>query len=600
MKSNSALAAFLACVMAATLYTTGCSTTKAKWIDPKKETKTQRDKRMAWWREAKFGMFIHWGVYAVPAGRYHGKKVRGVGEWIMNKAKIPVAEYKAFAKKFNPVKYDPDAWVKLAKEAGMKYIVITAKHHDGFALYGSKATDWNVVDATPYGKDLLKPLEAACEKHGIKLGFYYSQAQDWNHPGGAKAGFKEGGYWDEAQKGSFDDYIDNIAVPQVRELLTNYDISVLWWDTPRWMSEKRAAKLYDLLKLKPGLITNNRLGGGFKGDLLTPEQHIPATGLGYDWETCMTMNRTWGYKVDDHNWKSVETLVRNLIDIASKGGNFLLNVGPTAQGEIPQPSVERLKAIGKWMKVNGEAIYGTKASPFRKLPWGRCTRKGNKLYLHVFDWPKNGDLLVPGLRNKAISAKLLANGEKLECERDGENVLVKVPPKPLDPVATVVALEFEGKLDVDPMYPTNADDGSIKLTPNDAYLEQNGFGAKLVLLKEKQHYFIGNWKSGKATLSWDFDNKRAGKYTVKANIRSKTKTGHLAIALEGKDVATESLDKTQTNEWSQVFLGTIEIPKGLHSIRLRRTSGKKRKGKKNKGGGTEIMVGDLILTPESK
>jgi alpha-L-fucosidase len=287
------------------------------------ETPAQRDARMKWWREAKFGLFIHWGVYAVPAGTYQGEQIKGIGEWIMLRGKIPVAEYRAFAGQFNPVKYNPDAWAKLAKDAGMKYLVITAKHHDGFALFPSDASDWDVADATPYKMDLITPLARAARKNGLKFGTYYSQAQDWTNPGGAKSGYKEGDGWDDAQKGSFDDYLAKIAVPQTREILTRIKPDILWWDTPVWMNANRAAPLHELIALRPGLITNNRLGGGFRGDTETPEQHIPATGFkDRDWETCMTMNDTWGFKSYDHNWKSTETLIRNLVDIVSKGGNY--------------------------------------------------------------------------------------------------------------------------------------------------------------------------------------------------------------------------------------------------------------------------------------
>jgi alpha-L-fucosidase len=407
------------------------------------------DPKMQWWTEAKFGMFIHWGVYSVPAGIYKGKKVEGIGEWIMNTAKIPVADYRQFAKQFNPDKYDPEAWVKMAKDAGMKYIIITAKHHDGFAMFDSKVTDWDIVRASPYGKDVLRPLVAACHKAGLKIGFYYSQAQDWNHPGGAASG----GHWDKAQDGSFDDYLDKIAVPQVREILSNYgEMDVLWWDTPQDMTPARAEKFIPILKQHPNLITNNRLGGGYNGDTETPEQFVPATGFpGRNWEACMTMNDTWGYKSYDENWKSTKTLIRNLADIVSKGGNFLLNVGPNAHGEIPQPSIQRLAEVGKWLKVNHEAIYGTTASPFPYLSWGRATRKGQKLYLHIFDYPANGNLTVP-MGNQISKAYLLADTKKASLQVVPANggVGLKLPAAMPDTLNTVVVLEFKGEPMVSP------------------------------------------------------------------------------------------------------------------------------------------------------
>ena len=405
--------------------------------------------KMDWWKEAKFGMFIHWGVYSVPAGTYKRKEVNGIGEWIMNRGKIPVLEYKAYAQQFNPTKYDPDAWVKIAKEAGMKYLVITSKHHDGFALFNSKVTDWNMVDATPYGKDLLKPLAEACHREGIRLGFYYSQAQDWNHPGGATSG----GHWDNSQDGSMDEYIEKIAVPQLKEILSNYgQVDILWWDTPADMTQERAEKFLPVIRKYPNLITNNRLGGGFQGDTETPEQFVPATGFpGRNWETCMTMNDTWGYKSTDHNWKSPEVIIRTLIDIVSKGGNFLLNVGPTSKGLIPKPSIERLKEVGQWMKTNGEAIYGTTASPFPYLSWGRCTQKGYKLYLHVFNWPKDEKLSVPIL-NKVKKAYLLANHKTtFKVNKLQDKNIINLDVKAPDMIASVIVLELEGKPEVLPL-----------------------------------------------------------------------------------------------------------------------------------------------------
>jgi alpha-L-fucosidase len=383
----------------------------------------------------------------------------------MNRAKIPVAEYKQFAKEFNPVKYDPDGWVKLAREAGMKYIVITSKHHDGFALFDSKVTDWDVVDATPFKKDLLRPLVQAARKEGMKIGFYYSQAQDWNHPGGAAARkpATEGwanpdsaaidaytkthrGHWDPAQEGSMDEYLDKIAVPQVKEILGNYGgLDILWWDTPTDMTKERAEKFLPLIAKYPKLITNNRLGGGYQGDTETPEQYIPSTGFpGRHWEVCMTMNDTWGYKSWDNNWKSTKDLILKLSDIVSKGGNFLLNVGPTSLGEIPQPSIERLKEVGQWMKVNGEAIYGTQASPFAWLPWGKATLKGQKLYLHVVTWPTDGKLKLP-LTNVITKAVLLADpAKKLTMSRSGGYAVISLPTESPDKFLPVICIDFKG------------------------------------------------------------------------------------------------------------------------------------------------------------
>jgi alpha-L-fucosidase len=400
--------------------------------------------KMEWWKEAKFGMFIHWGLYSVPAGEYKGNEIGGIGEWIMNNGKIPVNEYAQYATQFNPTDFNADDWVKMAKDAGMKYIVITSKHHDGFAMFNSKVSNYDIMDATPFKRDIIKEMADACKKQGMAFGLYYSQAQDWHFPGGAA----NGGHWDSLQNGEMDKYLDEIAVPQVTEILNNYgDIKVLWWDTPTDMTPERAAKFMPELAKHPNLIYNNRLGGGIDGDLETPEQYIPATGIpGKNWESCMTMNDTWGFKKNDHNWKSSEMLVRNLIDIASKGGNYLLNVGPTSLGIIPSPSVERLKEIGSWMKTNGEAIYGTTASPFKKLEWGRCTvkKEGNKnlLYLHVFDIPADGILWVPGLASNVKKAYPLKNKmKKLQVEKEGNNLKINVSGVEKDQFATVIVLE---------------------------------------------------------------------------------------------------------------------------------------------------------------
>ncbi|MGC8549963.1 MAG: alpha-L-fucosidase [Acidobacteriaceae bacterium] len=423
----------------------------------------QRAERTAWWEEARFGMFIHWGLYAELAGFWQGKEIAGLGEWIMNRAKIPVAEYKKLAATFDPKEFDAHEWVSMAKASGVKYMVITAKHHDGFAMFRSRANRFNIVDATPFHRDPLRELAIACHEEGIRFGFYYSQDQDWTYPGAAAIG----GHWDAAQSGSFAKYIHDKAIPQIRELLTNYEFAdapaEIWFDTPtKEMTPQLASEIVRVMNQHPNVLWNNRLGGGYQGDYKTPEQHIPPQGFpGVDWETCMTINDTWGYKRDDTNFKSVETLLWNLIDIASKGGNYLLNVGPTASGVIPEQEQGRMLAMGRWLAVNGEAIYGTHVGPFSKehgaysatqtgkngkpvwVPeWDwRATAKGDKVYVSILDWP-GASLKLPALDAKVQGAYMLADPGRtaLKFSQDGNGLTVMLPGTQPDPIASVLVL----------------------------------------------------------------------------------------------------------------------------------------------------------------
>jgi len=522
------------------------------------ETPEQIDRRMAWWREAKFGMFIHWGIYSVPAGEWKGKQMRSGAEWIMNRLQIPVEEYEQFQKQFNPVKFDAAEWVSLAKRAGMKYIVITSKHHDGFCMFDSKLTDYDIM-GTPFKRDVLKELAEECRKQGVRLCFYHS-IMDWHHP--------------DARGERFPRY-EKYMRGQLRELLTNYGpIGVLWFDG-EWIKEwdrEKGRKLEAYVRsLQPDLIVNNRVGKRKQGDgdFGTPEQFIPATGLpGMDWETCMTMNHTWGYSKLDHDWKSYEDLLHKLVDIVSKGGNFLLNVGPTAEGVIPQPSVERLEAMGRWLAVNGESIYGTQASPFKRLNFGRCTRKPGVLYLHVFDWPEDGVLKVPGLLNEVKAAYLLADPQQrlLKVNRCGESVEITLPDKAPDPVDTVVVLKIEGEPNV--VEPAIEQDAQGKLTLPAREAVTHGQHIRYERGDGKDN--IGFWTEPQDWVEWVVRVKQPGSFDVEVTYAC-PKPGGSRYRLEIADQKLEATVKA-TGGWTSFQsekLGQIKLPEGRHHLAVR-------------------------------
>ncbi len=426
---------------------------------PKAAAKAQ-DSQMEWWREARFGMFVHWGLYAIPAGEWQGNQ--GHGEWIRDTAKIPVATYEKFQPQWNPTRFDADAWAKMAADAGMKYLVLTSKHHDGFCLFDSKQTEWDVMN-TQHGRDICKELKAACDRHGVKFCTYHS-IMDWHHPD-----YLPRRPWevqDRPAAGADFAKFESYLHAQVTEVIQNYQPAVMWFDG-EWEStwnHDRGLKLFALCRsLAPNMLVNNRVDvhrggmGGFNGsddavgDFATPEQEIPATGMpGIDWESCMTMNSHWGWNQADEQWKSTKELLSNLIDIASKGGNYLLNIGPRADGTFPPQAVERLAEIGAWMQRNGEAVHGTTASVFDALPFGRCTvrREGatTKLYLHVIDWPGSQQLVLPGLGNETFHAHLVGSPQsELRSQRNGADVMITLPAMLVEPkLPSVVVLEVKG------------------------------------------------------------------------------------------------------------------------------------------------------------
>lgn len=467
------------------------------------ETKRQKDKRMAWWREARFGMFVHWGPYSALGGHYTGPtslqtnekhpwieadgmikdyyscyrpewvssdgsiktnpatgkpyKRGQYAEWIMFAAQIPRDEYLKRAKEdFKAEKFDAKEWVRMAKEAGMKYIVITSKHHDGIALLNTPVGH-TIFKDTDIRRDILKELVNEARKASLKIGFYYSQALDWNNPGGMgwipqnDAPNREASYADKAK------YTDEIVIPHLHTIINDYKVDLIWWDMGASSAPEFKYRMMKAIKNISGterLIFNDRMEDKLTGDFKTPEQSIPdmpSNGDGTDWETCMTLNDNWGYAAHDVRWKTTEDVLQKLIDIASKGGNYLLNIGPKADGTFPTESINCLKEVGSWMKVNSEAIYGTIPSPFvSQLDWGRATRKevdGKQLlYLHVFTqyWPKDGKLLVPDFGSGIKRAYLLIDAKKtsLPIDEMGDNHIFSLPLDAPDKISTTIVVEI--------------------------------------------------------------------------------------------------------------------------------------------------------------
>ncbi|MCC6679245.1 MAG: alpha-L-fucosidase [Phycisphaerales bacterium] len=544
---------------------------------------------MAWWREARFGMFIHWGLYAIAAGEWNGEAVNGAGEWIMDTAKITPAEYEKLAARFNPVGFDATEWARIAEDAGMKYVVITTKHHDGFCLFDSKHTAYDVMDATPFKRDIMKELSEAVRSRGLRMCWYHS-IMDWHHP--------------EARGDAFPAY-EEVMRSQVRELLTNYGpIGVMWFDG-EWISEwttERGNRLYELCRqAQPGVIINNRVGkgrqgmqgltaeGDHPGDFGTPEQEVPETGLpGIDWESCMTMNDTWGFKTSDLNWKSADTLIDTLVDVVSKGGNFLLNVGPTAEGRIPEASIERLAAMGRWLRMNGEAIYSAGPSPFRDLAGAKCTTRPGALYIHI---PVGTSAVeLPGLMNEITAASLLGDPSvAVSILRTGRAVEVRLPPGGnAGPGPRVVRLSIAGApAVVQPPDPAAEPDpeGTIVLAAPAATIR--GESARYEAGPGRE--CIGFWTRVEDEVAWPVGGIGAGPYRVVLEYAcaagqegSVVRVGHGATELEFTVTSTGGWGRFRRAELGVIAMADgsdreirvkpVSIPKGavmnLRSLRL--------------------------------
>lgn len=548
--------------------------------------------RLAWFRDARFGLFIHWGLYSVLAGEWEGKPALGTGEWIQDHYDIAPDVYEKTAARFNPVKFDAKAWAALAREAGMKYIVITTKHHEGFSLFDSAHSAYDVMDATPFKRDIMRELADATRAEGLRIGWYHS-IMDWHHPNANPFPFADAAMNPPNRTADWAAYAP-VLRDQVRELLTKYGpIGVMWFDgewVKEWTDEQGWAMYRMCRELQPSVLVNNRVGkgrdgmagltkeGAHAGDFGTPEQEVPGTGLvGVDWESCMTMNDTWGYNAKDANWKSSTTLIRTLIETASKGGNFLLNVGPTGEGEIPRESVERLREMGKWMKLNGEAIYGTRAGPFKKLKWeggGRCTSGerdgGPVLYAHVFE--KSERVVLPGLKSGVRRVWALADATRrtLACTRleGDEGWAIDTSGVEWGEHATVLVVELDGPAEVVdvPMRLIAEADGAFVLKVEDA----NTQGSVKVEHKDGKAN-LGFWSNTSDRVWWEFAGVPSGRYRVVADIAVDKVQGGGELLIDAGEGATATAGISAMGTWSEfsaIQIGELTLGEAAGPRRL--------------------------------
>jgi alpha-L-fucosidase len=534
------------------------------------DTSVSADQRIQWFRHDKFGMFIHWGPYSLLAGEWKGHRIP-VGteaEWIMERFNIPVEEYREMARDLNPVKFNAEEWVSLAKAAGMKYLVITAKHHDGFAMYHSQVTRYNIVDWTPFKRDPLKELSEACQKQGLRFCVYYSHREDWDDPNGY------GNTWDyDWSKKNFERYLERKSKPQLRELLTNYGpLGLVWFD--RGIDTRQQAE--DFIKivrtLQPLCLINGRVGN-YAQELMGDYQDMgdngmPTGGLEEDWETPQTLNTTWGYSKFDQEWKTPGDVIHRLVEIVGKGGNYLLNIGPRADGAMPKPAVATLQKVGAWMRENAESIYGTSVSPLPEYPWGRTTLKGLRIYLHVFSWPADGVLRVSGLNNEVKAAYLLLHpSQELPVSRDHGVVLVSLPARSLDENDTVVVLEIAGQPKVDPPLVTQDTDSPFNLD----YLTAVTAGKAVKRFNPEGDFYISKWTGPDDSITWHLLVSQTGSYGLRIRYaaRNEWRQGRYSVAVGPQSLTGLVTPTGEGFQYRTFELGTVKISEaGQCTVRI--------------------------------
>lgn len=550
-----------------------------------KASMRNHDKRIAWWREARFGMFIHWGIYSLPAGEWKGKNIGGYAEHIMRKAKIPRSEYLKLAHQFNPTRFNADTWVLQAKKAGMRYIIITAKHHDGFAMYDSKVSDYNIVQQTPFHRDPMVELSAACKKYGLKFGFYYSHAFDWEDPNAP------GNDWDYQNPGGdkliggvrwydthpdwlprIQKYVNEKAIPQIKELLTKYHPDILWFDTPQKLPLSENIRILKAIReTDSNVVVNGRLVrsadanfGDYKNTADRPAEFYPVQG---DWEAIPTTNESYGYSKYDKVHKPASHFIRLLASAASRGGNLLLNIGPKGDGTFDTADIKILNGIGRWMNKNSASIYGTQRSPLPFQSWGVVTTKADKLYLHVFNWPKDGKLYIGGLSSAIQKAVLLASpGLSLPIQQQkGKTPYLQIPLKAPDTVNTVIALTVKTPIKADTIRYISTNVPISRILAYDATMhgKKFGFGDG-----KTDRYYVDGWQSKDQYLDWTFQTDFKANFQLQLKyVADKTCGGSYKLSLDNYQIKNEVETKTNVTATTQAA-GTVMLQPGIHHLRI--------------------------------
>jgi len=548
------------------------------------------DQRIAWWREAKFGCFIHWGVYSTFGGEWNGKPFRGYAEHMMRINKIPRAEYEAkVVSVFNPVKFNADEWVRLIKSAGMNYVIITAKHHDGFAMYPSAVTHYNIRDATSFKRDPMRELRDACRKNGIRFGFYYSHAFDWEHPDapgndwdydnpGGDKGLHGGVQWYDQHPDLLEKakrYVDQKAIPQIVELLKNYQPDILWFDTPSKLPLSENIRIMQAVRAAdPNVVINGRLarGGGYSfGDYKnTGDRAAEIVLTEGDWETIPTTNESYGYHKYDLSHKPVSHFIQLMAKTAARGGNMLMNIGPMGDGLIDPKDQQILRGVGAWLKTNGESIYGSERTPLPVQAWGESTRKGRMLYLHVFDWPRNGKLVLGGLKSDVAKAYLLADPQRkaLKVNRlSASDLMIVVPLQPADSADTVVAVEVRGDPQVNPVrLVLNSQTNLLRVFDGNLHGRKLHFGDG----KASRAYIL-DWSDPTEWVGWKIRVNEPGRYEVlvKYTTASAANNGTYSVTFNDQAFVVTVVPTPSETQARTEKVGTVRLVPGEYEIQVK-------------------------------